>query len=252
MLAAPDGALSLLSVTAGMNSQYRDMHHMRKLLLTTAALVALTAGEGFGADISRPVLKAPPAPMQFTNWSGCHVAGGGGYGFWNQDTSASYYGNPVGSEVTSGGRGWFGTIGGGCDIQVSGSWVIGAFGAYDFGGIKGDVAVPINSTTYWGNEKLTSAWAVGGRVGYLITPSIMTYVSAGYTEARFGGADLFYPSAPPEPSGYSVPARTFSGLVPGRRLRVQLGLAAGRILADRVSARGVRSPEQGSSVSGFS
>ena len=166
--------------TSGMNSQLRDTD-MRKLLLTTAALVALTAGQGFGAEISRPVLKAPPAPMAYANWSGCYVAGGGGYGFWNQDTSVSVSGVPVASEVTTGGRGWFGTVGGGCDVQVSGSWVIGVFGDYDFGGIKGDVAVPFGPTTFWGNEKLTSAWAVGGRVGYLITPSIMTFVSAGYT-----------------------------------------------------------------------
>jgi|SoiMethySBSTD1v2_1073268.scaffolds.fasta_scaffold89429_2 outer membrane immunogenic protein len=209
-----------------MNSQYRDMH-MRKLLFMTAALVALTAGEGFGADISRPVYKAPSAPMQYTNWSGCYVAAGGGYGFWNQDTSTSHYGSPVGSEVTTGGRGWFGTVGGGCDLQISGNWVIGVFGDYDFGGIKGDVAVPIGGTTYWGNEKLTSAWAVGGRVGYLITPSIMTYVSGGYTEARFGGADLFYPSVPPESSGFSVPARTFSGWFLGGGYEYNLGWLPG-------------------------
>jgi len=185
--------------------------HMRKLLLTTAALVALTAGEGFGADISRPVLKAPSAPMPYANWSGCYVAGGAGYGFWNQDTSFTINGVPVGSEVTSGGRGWFGAVGGGCDLQVSGSWVIGVFGDYDFGGIKGDVAVPISGTTYWGHEKRTSAWAVGGRIGYLIMPSILTYVSGGYTEARFSGADLFFPTVPPVNSGLSVAARTFSG-----------------------------------------
>jgi len=41
-----------------------------------------------------------------------------------------------------------------------------------------------------------------GRIGYLITPSILTYVSGGYAEARFSGADL---------TGFSVPARTYSG-----------------------------------------
>src|SRR5262249_17797314 len=106
---------------------------MRKLLLTTTALMVM-AGEGFGADITRPVLKAPPAAVPVASWSGCYVAGGGGYGFWNLDTSLSEIGTLVGSAVTSGGRGWFGTVGGGCDLQVSGSWVIGVFGDYDFGG----------------------------------------------------------------------------------------------------------------------
>jgi outer membrane immunogenic protein len=185
--------------------------HMRKLLLTTAALLVLTAGEGFAADLPRSVMKAQPAPSAVTSWTGCYVAGGGGYGLWNQNTSASFSGTPVGSDVTSGGRGWFGTVGGGCDLQVSGSWVIGVFGDYDFGGIRGDVAVPYSGTTYWGHEKLTSAWAVGGRIGYVITPSILTYVSGGYTEVRFSGADLFLPFATPSPSGNSVPAHTHSG-----------------------------------------
>jgi len=204
------GALPLPSATAAMNSQHRDMH-MRKLLLTTAAVVALTAGEGFGADLPRPVMKAPPAPMPVTNWTGCYVAGGGGYGFWNQETSLTQNGTLVGSEVTSGGRGGFGTVGGGCDLQVSGSWVIGVFGDYDFGGIRGDVVVPADNETVVGHEKLTSAWAIGGRIGYLITPSILTYVSGGYTEARFSGADLFSPAVPPAAAGVSVAARTYSG-----------------------------------------
>jgi outer membrane immunogenic protein len=42
-------------------------------------------------------------------------------------------------------------------------------------------------------------------------PSILTYVSGGYTEARFSGADLFFPTVPPVNSGLSVAARTFSG-----------------------------------------
>src|SRR5215831_12629429 len=131
---------------------------MRKLFIATAALVALTASEGFGADLPRPVMKAPPAALPVTSWSGCYVAGGGGYGLWNQKasaTDASDNGFPIGSEVTSGGRGWFGTVGGGCDLQVSGSWVIGVFGDYDFGGIRGDV--PFFALI--GHEKLTSAWA---------------------------------------------------------------------------------------------
>src|SRR5215831_75521 len=129
---------------------------MRKLFITTAALVALTASEGFGADLPRPVMKAPPAALPVTSWSGCNVAGGGGYGLWNQKTSLRDNGIPVESEVTSsGGKGWFGTVGGGCDLHLTGSWVIGVFGDYDFGGIRGDV--PFFALI--GHEKLTSAWA---------------------------------------------------------------------------------------------
>jgi outer membrane immunogenic protein len=47
--------------------------HMRKLLLMTAALVALTAGEGFGADLQRPIMKAPIAVAP--SWAGFYIGG---------------------------------------------------------------------------------------------------------------------------------------------------------------------------------
>jgi outer membrane immunogenic protein len=105
---------------------------MRNLFLATAAVVTLTAGEGLAADLPRPVTKVPPAPLLTKSWSGCYVTGGGGYGFWNETTG--FNGTPVGRHAAGGG--WFGTVGGGCDLQVNGSWVIGVFGDYDFGGIR--------------------------------------------------------------------------------------------------------------------
>ena len=51
---------------------------------------------------------------------------------------------PVRTQITdtfsTGGKGWFGTVQGGCDYQFNtGSWaiVVGAFGDYDFADIKG-------------------------------------------------------------------------------------------------------------------
>ena len=34
-------------------------------------------------------------------------------------------------------------------------------------------------------EKLRSQWAIGGRIGWLVTPQLLTYFSGGYTEAKF-------------------------------------------------------------------
>ena len=42
----------------------------------------------------------------------------------------------------------------------------------------------------FGYEKLSSQWSAGGRVGVLVTPSLLTYFSAGYTEAHFNGSNL--------------------------------------------------------------
>jgi outer membrane immunogenic protein len=88
---------------------------------------------------------------------------------------------------TAGGRGWFGTVQGGCDYQFgmgAQQFVIGADAAYDFSNLKGHVAPPDFSNSV-GDEKMSSAWSVGGRIGWLIFPQLLTYFSGGYTQAHF-------------------------------------------------------------------
>src|SRR5262245_57845440 len=191
---------------------------MRTMLIGATAAVALLGGPALSADLSRPVTKAPPpAPPPVYNWTGCYVKGGGGYGMFNQDTrtfETDRVVEAVGVEVRTGGRGAFGTVGGGCDYQFSffnANWVVGVYGDYDFSSIRGDIAVPIDGFTFFGSEKQRSAWAVGGRIGYLITPAVLTYASGGFTQARFSGATLFLPSVPPEFDNLFVPRHTFSG-----------------------------------------
>jgi len=207
---------------------------MRKMLIGATAAVALLGGPALSADLSRPVTKAPPPPPPpVYNWTGCYVKGGVGYGMFNQDTrtfETDRVVEAVGVEVRTGGRGWLGTVGGGCDYQFSffnANWVIGVYGDYDFSGIKGDIAVPIEGITFFGSEKQRSAWAVGGRIGYLITPSVLTYASGGFTQARFSGATLFLPSVPPEFDNLSVPRHTFSGFFVGGGYEYNLGWIPG-------------------------
>src|SRR5882724_313397 len=162
---------------------------MKKVLLS----IALTAGfasSAFAADI--PV-KAPyiaPAQVVATNWTGCYVGAGGGYGMWNQehitlDPTRVPFRTQVGS-VTTGGRGWFGTVQVGCDYQFAPRWVVGAFGDFDFGSLKGNFS-PGNLGGFVGEEKMRSSWAAGARVGYLVLPQLLAFVSGGYTQARFDG-----------------------------------------------------------------
>jgi outer membrane immunogenic protein len=164
---------------------------MKKMLFALAALAAFT-GSASAADLpARMPMKAAPPPLPVASWTGCYVAGGGGYGMWNQENTEFTDIPRVQTTYTKtdGGRGYFGTVQGGCDYQFGlGSWklVVGGFGDYDFSDIHG------NNNGYagfgsglLGNEKLSSTWAVGGRVGVLITPSLLTYFSGGYTEARF-------------------------------------------------------------------
>ena len=164
---------------------------MKKLLLASFACVALASSSALAADMPLKALL-PPAPAP--TWTGCYVDGGAGYGLWNQD---HYVTNPtLGTTVTTtdGGRGWLGRVGGGCDYQLGGNlsrWVIGAFGDYDFMGLNGSnspselISFGGSTTPITANLKETGAWYVGARVGYLLTPSILSYVNGGYTGTSF-------------------------------------------------------------------
>lgn len=193
---------------------------MQRWLLGTAAALAV-AGPAIAADMpvkAPPITKAPLAPIGY-NWTGCYVDGGGGYGLFNQDSFTS-----TSSKVTNGGRGWFGTAGGGCDMQLGQRWVLGAFGDYDFAGLRGDVVVP--GTPLVGREKENSAWAVGGRLGYTLAPTILAYVNAGYTQARFSGVN-FFDSNTGLPANEHIGAHTYSGWFLGSGFEYNLGWMPG-------------------------
>jgi outer membrane immunogenic protein len=189
---------------------------MQRFLLGAAAALAM-AGSAIAADmpVKAPPVKAPPLPVQGYNWTGCYVAGGGGYGMFNQDIREN------GLQDTIGGRGWFGTVGGGCDLQLGGSWVVGAFGDYDFSGLKGNLILPGNGDT--GRDKEKSAWAVGGRLGYTLTPAILAYINAGYTQARFGNVALFDGAVPDG----SIASHTYTGWFLGGGYEYRLNFVPG-------------------------
>jgi outer membrane immunogenic protein len=168
---------------------------MKKVIVALVAAAAFT-GPALAADMAA---KAPmrAAPVAYApSWTGCYVGGGGGYGMFTQE-NVTYLPTVPRTDLTSqwdtGGRGWFGTVQGGCDYQFSAGlpWnlVIGAFADYDFADIKGEPTNPWSGLG--GREKLSSQWAVGGRVGATITPSLLVYFVGGYTEAKFDRLDLF-------------------------------------------------------------
>ena len=171
------------------------------------AILALFAGSAMAADMSvkAPIMKAPALVY---SWTGCYLGGGLGYGMWNQDNSLQEGGVPVIATATSGGRGWFGTASVGCDYQASSNWVIGAFADGDWGSLKGTVmAFPFGV----GDEKMISAWYVGARIGYLVTPQLLTYWGGGYTQARFSDVTLSDVDGDGSLTGYAISAQTYHG-----------------------------------------
>lgn len=172
---------------------------MKRLLLATAAVALATVGTAGAADLPT---KAPPmvaaAPVQ--TWTGCWVSGGVGYGIWNQDVSLT--GNLLNTagtavigtvntvETRDGGRGWLGRVGVGCDYQFNHSFLIGAFGDYNWMSLKGTnepnevlIGNTISPIAY--DVKQKDTWYAGARIGYLPYDNLLTFVSGGWTRAKF-------------------------------------------------------------------
>ena len=186
------------------------LRQMLRVVGVSSLLVAAPLSVAGAADMSMP-LKAPLAsPPPAYAWTGCYINGGGGFALWNQD----YYAQDTVTGAatlssTAGGRGWMGVFGGGCDYQFSlgalGNWVIGVFGDYDPMDIEGTNQPGL----LVGNEKESSAWFVGGRLGYLVTPSLMTFFDGGYTQTRFDGVN--FTSITNVPTTLSLSSQTYNG-----------------------------------------
>jgi outer membrane immunogenic protein len=201
---------------------------MTRFFLATAAGLALLSGSALAADL-------PPAPMPYKapavvapayNWSGCYLDGGIGYGMYNGDHVLETWPAkvPLSVTTTSGGRGWLGRAGGGCDYQVGqvfgGNVILGVLADYDFMNIHGTVLSPLGGLQ--GNEKESSAWYAGGRIGFAFTPNIMGFTSVGYTQTRTNQVNLATAIAPPIGAGINLPSTTYSGWFLGGGTEVSL------------------------------
>jgi outer membrane immunogenic protein len=186
---------------------------MNKLLRATVAVLALASGSAWAADLppaQAPAYIPPPPPPPVYNWTGCYLGAGGGYGMWNDDYWASTVPIPT---STAGGRGWFGRGTAGCDYQFSFNpgfanldVVAGVFGDGDIGSLYTRTALDFAGVT--APEKETGEWAVGGRVGLLVTPRFLPYTTFGYTQAHFD--QLNFTTTAGAPFG-SIAATTYNG-----------------------------------------
>ena len=188
---------------------------MKKLALALVATAAF-AGQAIAADMpmkARPM--AQPAPVY--NWTGCNINGGGGYGWYDIESRQvdPITGAFVARQGDGGGRGWMGQVGAGCDYQFAGpwgQWVVGLTGDYTFSDVKGDhLGAP--NTSWVGQLKEDWSWAVGGRIGYLVNPTFLTYFGAGYTETHFKGAAYtgYISGLPNAPLAFGLNSQQYQG-----------------------------------------
>jgi outer membrane immunogenic protein len=209
---------------------------MKKLALALTATAAL-ASPAFAADMAVKAARPAPVPVAVANWTGCYVGGGIGYGMYDIETrmynDAALPPTAVNRQFDQGGRGWIGSVSGGCDYQFGGpggQWVIGAFADYNWSDMHGDFTgnggrVGLDSNT----EKVDYYWSVGGRIGWLVTPSVLTYFSGGYTEAHRTGVAP-YINAVGTPSNIGLRGGAVAGWFLGSGVEYQIGFIPGLTL----------------------
>lgn len=203
---------------------------MKRLVVALTAIAAFT-GSALAADMApRPYVKAPP-PVPAVSWTGCWISGGGGYGIsrTDRDSRDVVTGALTVQNGTSGSDGWLATAGVGCDYQFSGRWVVGAFADGTWSDINGDHSWRVfgPGAAFVGEAKQDWSWAAGARVGYLVTPSFLTYFNAGYTQAHYEAYNLFETTATFGATGLQVPGQTFDGFFIGSGFEYQLDFLPG-------------------------
>jgi outer membrane immunogenic protein len=166
---------------------------MRKLFLTTTALVALMAGEGFGADLRAPVYKAPidMAP----SWAGLYIGGqvgGASVSTSFKDVDDRFGGLDGDRKLT-----WTAGVYGGINFQHD-SFVYGIEAAWSW--LDGTVtSFPFSQTeSMFVRNKLRDYGSVKARAG-LALGNTLVYVAAG---PAWGGSH--FSMARPDSSGAST------------------------------------------------
>ncbi len=200
---------------------------MKKVLLLAASALLVAGSAANAADLpaKAPILKAPVAAA--TNWTGLYINGGWGYGIWNADTTTALSTTGVCVLCVNqeqGGKGWLGVIGVGYDYQFAPNWVAGVFTDFNFSSLKG--TIQDQGPFFAGDIKETSAWAAGGRLGYLVTPDALVYLNAGYSNARFSGATMVVTFAA-SPTGFSTPSFNTGGWFVGAGTETTMNGALG-------------------------
>jgi len=207
---------------------------MKKILLSTILLAALTATSALAADL--PSIKSAPAATPASLWTGFYAGLNSGYNFGTNSSSYttgygpgnftatdltgvnnfSYLMTGVGSAQTgAASNNQSGFIGGGqvgYNYQLQQNFVVGVeadIQGAGIGGSGGFSGVGVNGTSVSGTDYgansagLTSIsssvnWlgTVRGRLGYLLTPKLLAYGTGGltYGGVKAGVSDNVYTS----------------------------------------------------------
>jgi len=194
--------------------------NVKKILLTTTALIALGIAPAAAADMAaRPYTKAPAAAIAINNWTGFYLGAMGGYAQENSDGIGSLSGGFAGG--TAGYNWQMGNIVLG--IEADAAWAdvgatVGPLEARirDMGTVRGRVGYAFDSVLIygtggyaWADNRITatalgvsisdshfhSGWTAGAGVEVMFAPKWS--VKAEYLYRSFQGETYFAGIAPP-------------------------------------------------------
>jgi len=202
---------------------------MKGVMAAITAAAVLIVNSAQAADMAvktTPAHLSPQVPIY--NWTGCYAGAGFGYGMADinhSTTDASGLTFDGGHDNSA--KGWLGLLGTGCDLQIYNRWVVGITGDIEFSNIKGQYSFNcpnpcVRPSGYNGEIKGPWAWGVGGRAGYLVGPSLLTYWTGGFTQARFDQVN-YSDAQTGAHTGLVLPAQTYDGWYLGGGIEFELG-----------------------------
>ena len=151
---------------------------MKKVLLSTVALIAFAAPAAAADLAARPYVKAPPAPIAVVyDWSGFYIGANGGWGSsrkcWDFTTPAGTFVVAEGCHDATGG-----TAGGQIGYRwQTGTWVFGLEAQGNWADFQGS-NVSLIDPTLRNQSRIDAFGLFTGQVGYAAN-NVLLYVKGG-------------------------------------------------------------------------
>src|SRR5207245_5011028 len=166
--------------------------NVKKILLTTTALIALGMAPAIAADLAaRPYTKAPPMAVAVYNWSGFYAGVNGGWGSSRNRWDETSLGVALseGSHDATGG-----TVGGQIGYRwQAASWVFGVEAQGNWADFHGSNVIPL-APAFTNDTRVDAFGLFTGQVGYAAN-NVLFYLKGGaavtsntYRMSTLGGA----------------------------------------------------------------
>lgn len=183
---------------------------MRKLLFVAIAVAALSSA-AMAADIRAPVYKAPVAvPAPSPSWTGFYAGANGGYGWGRTSNSVKsldlittlFFDNVFSADQFARSYHQRGAIVGGqagYNWQLSSQWVAGLEADFQWTDVGDKLSYALDSFglpfPVTNERKLQWFGTVRSRIGYLATPDLLLFGTAGLAYGKTSASGFFIPGA---------------------------------------------------------